>query len=174
MLWCCCAASEKEESLVNVSPVSPTPGIKHVPVVPEEVPLSNPEETRNSGSVDRQEPAADDTHQQRTAIQQDPAAALAKPAERSGSRQSSFRITIVKDGGATKIGLDVVPDKNKNVLIRKLKEGLISQWNVANPNFQVRDGDYIGEVNGVDGDFESMLAVVAKDQTLEMLILPGS
>jgi len=71
------------------------------------------------------------------------------------------------------VGLDLCLYKEKNFRVLRLNGGLISQWNVANPDLQIREGDRLKEINGVDGDFNLMVAAVAREPMLQILVIPA-
>lgn len=86
-------------------------------------------------------------------------------------RSNSFIVTITQSGNET-LGLDVFQDTNKRIRVRKVRKGLISQWNAANPAMQVQERDRIKAINGVSSDVEQMMAVACKENTLQFLISP--
>merc|ERR1712079_196478 len=68
-------------------------------------------------------------------------------AGRSGSNE--FRIKISKTDLGSKIGVDTVAfssEKGRALRIKKVKAGLVSDWNESNPQAEVKEGDIIMEV----------------------------
>lgn len=91
--------------------------------------------------------------------------------ERADRPTDSFMITITQ-GNGTPLGLDVFQDMQKRIRIRKLGRGLVYQWNVANPELYVQEGDCIREINGVGGGYAQMLSVAMRDDLLHIRIIP--
>jgi len=88
-------------------------------------------------------------------------------------RPSSFIVTIIRSDDLTPLGLEVFQDLNRRVRVRKLRAGLISQWNAANPVMQIKERDHIKAINGVGSDLESMMAAALEGSMLQFLISPG-
>ena len=103
--------------------------------------------------------ASDETHQE----------ALART---PCSRASMFKVTLDRSGGA-KLGLDLNLDSNEGLvlLVERVGEGLVEQWNSSNEQADVRSGDYLVQVNGVDGSSMRMLAELREDKLLEIVVL---
>lgn len=91
----------------------------------------------------------------------------------SDGRSNSFIVTIMKTDNDTPLGLDVFQDMKKCMRVRKVRRGLISQWNVANPALQVQERDCIKAINGVSSDVEQMMAVASEEISLQFLISPN-
>ena len=77
-----------------------------------------------------------------------------------------------RSGGA-KLGLDLDVDLNEEsaLLVDGVKEGLVEQWNRSNADAEVRSGDYLVQVNGVDGSSSRMLAELCETKLLEIVVL---
>lgn len=89
------------------------------------------------------------------------------------STPTEFCITIDKRG-TSKIGLDIVIQDGVALKIKKVKEGLVSEWNAAHPDQRVHESDSMTQVNGVSGCSEKMLETIARDETLNLVITrPG-
>ena len=103
--------------------------------------------------------ASDETHQE----------ALART---PCSRASMFKVTLDRSGGA-KLGLDLNFDSSEGLvlLVERVGEGLVEQWNSSNEQADVRSGDYLVQVNGVDGSSMRMLAELREDKLLEIVVL---
>ena len=71
----------------------------------------------------------------------------------------------IRTGVADGIALDV---------IIVLPEGTIPEWNVANPDKAIEEGDKILKINGVVGDAQSLRVAAKKDGELHMLILKSA
>eukprot|EP00927_Polykrikos_kofoidii_P041655 TRINITY_DN35506_c0_g2_i1.p1 TRINITY_DN35506_c0_g2~~TRINITY_DN35506_c0_g2_i1.p1 ORF type:complete len:261 (+),score=40.39 TRINITY_DN35506_c0_g2_i1:93-875(+) len=87
-------------------------------------------------------------------------------------RPMEFKINLVKGfkGHAAKIGLDIVHSAMESLLIKRVKEGMINDWNSRNPMNGVRVGDRIVEINGERGDSQRLLDMVASKDALEVVI----
>lgn len=83
---------------------------------------------------------------------------------------TEFVVKLVK-GDCTRIGLDTVARKVPPALkIKRLKPGLVEDWNRANPGQQVKKDDLILKVNGENTDVEKMYQMIADKSTIELLI----
>mmetsp|Transcript_10366 Transcript_10366/g.22852 ORF Transcript_10366/g.22852 Transcript_10366/m.22852 type:complete len:157 (+) Transcript_10366:97-567(+) len=86
-----------------------------------------------------------------------------------GGRQ--FYVKLEKTPDNLRIGLDTVARRQPPALkIKRLKDGLVSSWNAANPDKIVKIEDLILEVNGECSDVEKMYDAIAKNSTLDLLI----
>jgi len=81
-------------------------------------------------------------------------------------RPKEYSVVVSKGnkGSGAKIGLDIVHSGTESLIIRKLKEGLIADWNAVNPGSQVLVGDRIVEVNGKRGDSQKLLDSVSSQE----------
>jgi len=82
-----------------------------------------------------------------------------------------FAIVICRNNN-DKIGLEVATF-NQNVahlLVTKVKPGLIENWNLANPDKAVKEGDLLVEVNGVIDSATGMLNRIVLDKVSEILV----
>merc|ERR1711879_870242 len=86
----------------------------------------------------------------------------------ASSSASEFYVVLSKSVGG-KIGLKI-DEKEEHLLITKVKEGLIQEWNLAHPDLVVCTGDRITEVNGVRGDSSRMFEVLSQDLEVRMTI----
>mmetsp|Transcript_97890 Transcript_97890/g.276925 ORF Transcript_97890/g.276925 Transcript_97890/m.276925 type:complete len:350 (+) Transcript_97890:198-1247(+) len=87
-------------------------------------------------------------------------------------RAKEFKINIVKGeaGVESPIGVDVVHSGEETICVKRVKEGLINDWNIKNPDRRVEAGDRIVQVNGKRHDSREMLNVVQQSPVLEMVI----
>jgi hypothetical protein len=76
----------------------------------------------------------------------------------------------LEKGTGDLVGLDVDWGEMDKLRITKVKEGLMSKWNAANPTQVVKAGDYITEINGTKGDARAILDVVKRESKFEMII----
>lgn len=58
--------------------------------------------------------------------------------------------------------------------VKKVRKGLVKQWNIANSSQQVLPGDMIVQVNGVGGKYEDLLEQMAKEPVLILRLLRPS
>ncbi|CAK0912231.1 unnamed protein product, partial [Prorocentrum cordatum] len=83
---------------------------------------------------------------------------------------ATFKVTIDRSDGS-KLGIDVDIVNCSTVLVEKVNEGLISMWNVRNPEQVVESGDRIVEVNGVSGLSKRILAQLGVCGLLDIVVL---
>lgn len=81
-----------------------------------------------------------------------------------------FSANIAKAGRDGTIGLDIVTVEGVGLRVKRIKDGLVSRWNEANPEKAIRQGDIISEINGSTCDTKSSLELVGRAETLNMLI----
>ena len=85
-----------------------------------------------------------------------------------------FRLAVCKDREGVKLGLGI-QDLDNLPVVDAVREGYIGEWNRANPpEYNVRLGDTILEVNGESGTYQELVALIKANKTLEMLIHRGS
>mmetsp|Transcript_161 Transcript_161/g.520 ORF Transcript_161/g.520 Transcript_161/m.520 type:complete len:128 (-) Transcript_161:95-478(-) len=75
-----------------------------------------------------------------------------------------------KGDGLMKIGLDIMYNGSVSLGVKKVKEGLVSEWNKEYPQTTVCPGDVISEVNGCHGSPEKLLERIAYDRILNLTI----
>eukprot|EP00448_Togula_jolla_P017196 CAMPEP_0170587960 /NCGR_PEP_ID=MMETSP0224-20130122/10568_1 /TAXON_ID=285029 /ORGANISM="Togula jolla, Strain CCCM 725" /LENGTH=454 /DNA_ID=CAMNT_0010911631 /DNA_START=84 /DNA_END=1448 /DNA_ORIENTATION=+ len=81
-----------------------------------------------------------------------------------------FEVVLIKRGEAC-LGIDVDAANDCGLCIVALYGGLLTDWNSANPYQQVVRGDVIYEVNGVSGDADRMIEILARRRPVEKLRL---
>merc|ERR1712137_962973 len=86
-----------------------------------------------------------------------------------------FLVKLYRDAGSSgHIGVNVshVTEGNKNValVVKEVKDGLVDQWNKANPDKQVKPGHQVVAANGIRGDSEKMLEPIATAKEIELTI----
>ena len=97
---------------------------------------------------------------------------LEVPARAPCPDPSIFKITVDRsDGGELGIDVGIGGAAGSAVLVGKVKEGLVEQWNGRNTEAEVRSGDYIVEVNGISGNPMQILAECGQNKILRMAIL---
>lgn len=90
-----------------------------------------------------------------------------------------FRVELRKPG---RLGLDVffgdaeTAETRDNLTVQNILEGLVWDWNEANPESKVMVGDHIIEINGVRADIQEMVNRARDDDCINMVIrrLPES
>jgi len=80
-----------------------------------------------------------------------------------------FIVTVTLDGKSI-LGLDVDWADGRTLYVKGVKEGVVKQWNLSNPNDSVNAGDRVIAVNGVADDPQAMLGVVKKRGKLSLLL----
>jgi len=99
--------------------------------------------------------------------------ASAFSASDAGGRRSppagalEYRVLLKKPG---KLGIEVNIADEKTLLIDLIEEGLVADWNAANPHNEVMVGHRIISVNGVAGDADRMTEECKSQEDLNMLI----
>eukprot|EP00927_Polykrikos_kofoidii_P061996 TRINITY_DN56819_c0_g1_i1.p1 TRINITY_DN56819_c0_g1~~TRINITY_DN56819_c0_g1_i1.p1 ORF type:complete len:301 (+),score=45.92 TRINITY_DN56819_c0_g1_i1:97-903(+) len=85
-------------------------------------------------------------------------------------RRTEFSLTLEK--GQVSIGLDINCKKSREgLLINRIKPGIVMNWNLANPQKQIREKDRIVEVNGFRGDPRMLLERMKLAEILRMTIV---
>eukprot|EP00419_Tripos_fusus_P011168 CAMPEP_0172659502 /NCGR_PEP_ID=MMETSP1074-20121228/3477_1 /TAXON_ID=2916 /ORGANISM="Ceratium fusus, Strain PA161109" /LENGTH=137 /DNA_ID=CAMNT_0013474989 /DNA_START=56 /DNA_END=469 /DNA_ORIENTATION=+ len=79
-------------------------------------------------------------------------------------------ITLKKTSRCSRLGVDVDLSENTYLLVDKVNDGLVMEWNKANPAKSVKTNDRIISVNGTKGDAHAMTEVCKKDDDLEMVV----
>lgn len=89
--------------------------------------------------------------------------------------QGTFCVTLDKgETGLQKLGVDVSACMLKNVRylkIRRIRQGLVHEWNSRNRANALREGDIILEVNGVRGGSEELYGIIANDKVLKLVVM---
>eukprot|EP00929_Paragymnodinium_shiwhaense_P001918 TRINITY_DN102122_c0_g1_i1.p1 TRINITY_DN102122_c0_g1~~TRINITY_DN102122_c0_g1_i1.p1 ORF type:complete len:272 (-),score=76.98 TRINITY_DN102122_c0_g1_i1:167-982(-) len=87
-------------------------------------------------------------------------------------RPKEFIVQLDKAGrGRTaKIGLDITHSAMESLHIKRVKEGLVNEWNSMHPELKVENGDRIIEVNKVRGDSQRLLEVISTEDELQLLV----
>mmetsp|Transcript_77611 Transcript_77611/g.239622 ORF Transcript_77611/g.239622 Transcript_77611/m.239622 type:complete len:145 (+) Transcript_77611:63-497(+) len=96
-----------------------------------------------------------------------PAAAAINAA---GGKPKEWTIVVQKTPGGPRLGVDVDLSDGIVLLIDKVNDGLVNEWNKANPDKEVRKDDRVVSVNGSRGNAQQLAEVCKRDDTLEMVI----
>jgi len=89
---------------------------------------------------------------------------------RHGSGKKEFTITVKKTQGGPRLGVDVDLSDGVCLLIDKVNDGLVSEWNKSNPEKEVRKDDRVVSVNGASGNAQELAEVCKRDEVLNMVI----
>mmetsp|Transcript_99664 Transcript_99664/g.279113 ORF Transcript_99664/g.279113 Transcript_99664/m.279113 type:complete len:130 (-) Transcript_99664:148-537(-) len=84
-------------------------------------------------------------------------------------KPNEWNITLVKAEGV-KLGIDVDLNDNTVLVVEAIHDGLVSNWNKAHPDREVKSGDKVVSVNGTKGNAASMVDVIKTEATLEMVV----
>jgi hypothetical protein len=83
-------------------------------------------------------------------------------------RVFDFTVEVEKEGD--KLGLDVVAQDRRTLLINHVKSGPVLLWNRAHPELEVQHGDRILEVNGNADSSDRLIALIKSERSLKLLI----
>jgi len=80
-------------------------------------------------------------------------------------------VRIRGNASLNSIGLEIIcaPD-GSTLLIERVTEGIVEDWNVDNPDFAVHQHDRIVEVNGTTGLAAELMRLLRNLAKLELLI----
>mmetsp|Transcript_146566 Transcript_146566/g.365486 ORF Transcript_146566/g.365486 Transcript_146566/m.365486 type:complete len:180 (-) Transcript_146566:267-806(-) len=176
-MFCCCAkddSTSKEIDRVPTSPVMDSSGARQGDQRPKAGQYEDVEAYQDSVAApmayQEQPGGAKEPEPPGGAAPALEATGPQSPPEAQGLVSGDFSIQVSKKPGSSgKIGLDVC--RTDGVLkIKKVTEGLIMDWNLANPEMAVREGDCVTEVNGSYGNPDMILAVIAKESDLNIKV----
>merc|ERR1712050_738850 len=89
---------------------------------------------------------------------------------RPGSLQTvQFVISIVSSEGAS-LGLDFDITDETSLLVDSVHDGLVKEWNVAHPDFEVRHRDRFVDVNGVAGNTKAILQELSAAESMAISV----
>jgi len=91
----------------------------------------------------------------------DPAIGKAQPTP------TEFGITLRKDD--QKLGLQLVNRKGL-AFVKKVVGGVVGAWNSQHPDFQIRPGDQIMQINGMRDSYQEFLSLCKHNNELEILV----
>mmetsp|Transcript_29415 Transcript_29415/g.51569 ORF Transcript_29415/g.51569 Transcript_29415/m.51569 type:complete len:250 (-) Transcript_29415:61-810(-) len=83
--------------------------------------------------------------------------------------KKTWQVKLRKSAANRNVGLDVNYGDANTLKVKKVKDGLVFTWNQENPDNEVKEGDYITEINGKCGDNMEMFDIVKKDDSLKIL-----
>merc|ERR1719401_781825 len=67
-----------------------------------------------------------------------------------------FTVLLKKTADNMRLGMAVDIADPKRMIVEKIIEGLVQQWNEKNPKLKIGEGDEVLSVNGVSGDAMKM------------------
>mmetsp|Transcript_83136 Transcript_83136/g.240608 ORF Transcript_83136/g.240608 Transcript_83136/m.240608 type:complete len:140 (-) Transcript_83136:149-568(-) len=94
-------------------------------------------------------------------------AGRARDARDAASRE--WYITVNKINGAL-LGVDVDLSDGMTLVVDSVNDGLVKEWNKANPGEEVKVGDRITEVNGKSGDAQQLAEACGGNAELRMRV----
>eukprot|EP00927_Polykrikos_kofoidii_P056925 TRINITY_DN51016_c0_g1_i1.p1 TRINITY_DN51016_c0_g1~~TRINITY_DN51016_c0_g1_i1.p1 ORF type:complete len:223 (+),score=30.63 TRINITY_DN51016_c0_g1_i1:110-778(+) len=84
--------------------------------------------------------------------------------------REEFPVIVSKDAGP--LGIDIkVKSKYEGLLITKINEGSIFNWNIRNPERQVNECDRVVEINGFRGTSKDMFERLKSAEMVHMVIV---
>lgn len=96
----------------------------------------------------------------------------------SKSQVKTFTIELIKPTDkdvSIRLGFDIdYAEENNSLPIVDINAGLVGKWNEENPRTDLRIGDSIVAVNGIQGDVSKMLRSCSSSPVLELLVVRGS
>jgi len=95
--------------------------------------------------------------------QQDPAVVPAEPYD--------FAVSLDRMSG-DRLGIDIDSQDGHWLLVHRIDEGIISEWNRSHPLRAVREGSYIVEVNGIRGNVPRMIQECQNQGILDLVVRP--
>lgn len=124
--------------------------------------LVDPEISECSGPVNNTKDAA-------VAAMQASASSKQATARINPSNARFFPITLKKQLDQP-LGIDVDWGDRDRLRMTRIKQGLMSSWNDANPSATVEAGDYIVEANGIRGDAKGIFDTIKASSEMNLLI----
>mmetsp|Transcript_62498 Transcript_62498/g.183219 ORF Transcript_62498/g.183219 Transcript_62498/m.183219 type:complete len:133 (+) Transcript_62498:68-466(+) len=88
-----------------------------------------------------------------------------------GGSSIEWKIVLKKTKEVNKLGVDVDLTDGCSLLIDKVNDGLVGEWNKANPDKEVKKEDRIIGVNGSKGNAQALTEVCKKEDVLEMTVV---
>eukprot|EP00442_Polarella_glacialis_P056630 CAMPEP_0115053660 /NCGR_PEP_ID=MMETSP0227-20121206/3643_1 /TAXON_ID=89957 /ORGANISM="Polarella glacialis, Strain CCMP 1383" /LENGTH=148 /DNA_ID=CAMNT_0002438011 /DNA_START=56 /DNA_END=502 /DNA_ORIENTATION=+ len=99
--------------------------------------------------------------------------AIIQDARASRTRGQQFIVLINKVPERKFLGIDVDLSDAVCMMVEEVKDGLVSDWNQANPDKQVVKGDKIIAVNGISGTASDLTEAARAKDELELTVLKG-
>ncbi|CAK0840348.1 unnamed protein product [Prorocentrum cordatum] len=93
---------------------------------------------------------------------------------------TEWTVVVDKPDPGAKLGLDITFRERLGIALRikSVNQGLISEWNLINPEREIKANDWIVEVNGIRGSADQMLEEIGTSLRFRLQVLresvPGS
>lgn len=84
---------------------------------------------------------------------------------------NEFKVTLEKSDSFEPLGIDIVPQSESSLRVKRIKPGLVKEWNDNNADKEILPGQYIVGVNGKRGSAEEILRTIAKGKQLELCLV---
>ncbi|CAE8654579.1 unnamed protein product [Polarella glacialis] len=88
-----------------------------------------------------------------------------------GGYGKEFTVQVTKTQDRSRLGIDVDLTDGIALYIEKINDGIISDWNKANPSKEIRPGDRVLSVNGSKGPASEMTELCKTQTTLELKVV---
>lgn len=85
------------------------------------------------------------------------------------AKANEWTLKLVKTEGS-RFGVDVGLTDNPSMMVESINPGLVADWNKANRDKEVKQGDRIMSVSGTKDDARAMATVCEESQTLELVV----
>jgi hypothetical protein len=75
-----------------------------------------------------------------------------------------YEVTLDRTSGEN-LGIGFLAEESGSLLVKGIREGLVRNWNAANPAMTIATDDHIVEVNGIQGDPNQLINALTTLQT---------
>mmetsp|Transcript_107860 Transcript_107860/g.287161 ORF Transcript_107860/g.287161 Transcript_107860/m.287161 type:complete len:137 (-) Transcript_107860:282-692(-) len=104
---------------------------------------------------------------------------MVKPASAAGGAAQGagkveYQVTLDKATGGSRLGVDVDLSDGVCLIVDKINDGLVGEWNRSNPSNEIRKGDRVVSVNGVSGNAQELAEACKRDDILQLVIERGN
>mmetsp|Transcript_36858 Transcript_36858/g.83750 ORF Transcript_36858/g.83750 Transcript_36858/m.83750 type:complete len:144 (-) Transcript_36858:166-597(-) len=111
-------------------------------------------------------------------MEEEPIKTTAPPAaatytDSKDAKTEEFVIKVRKTEGNARLGVDVDLTEGGFLIIDKVNDGLVNDWNKANPSKAIACGDKVVAVNGTRGNATAMTDICKSCDNLEMTVQRG-
>lgn len=83
-----------------------------------------------------------------------------------GPEFREFEVHIIKE--SDELGLDVAQEDDDSLLVKKLRDGPVSVWNLTHQGQEIQPGDRIYRVNGTTGTCDTLVSTIRGSKSLVM------
>jgi len=84
-----------------------------------------------------------------------------------------FTVELHRHSPVDSLGIMVVGGLACDIVVTRIKEGVLQRWNEAHPHEAVQPGDCIIEANGVRGSFHDRMVVMSTSTVLRLIVAKG-